>query len=155
VQRTRESERPRSSVKPYEITIHQGANEIAVENPSARWGVQLVTYALGGREHVIADDSLGEIENFDRKLRLHATWDGKALTLRTTPFGEQKDPRSGSIHVPAGAITTVHVFRLDGKRLYLDTTAFREVPPLLLHGFPYTPSMDDGLKRGFTEVFTK
>lgn len=45
--------------------------------------------------------------------------------------------------------------RLEGNMLHLDTTEFREKPPVLLHGQPYKPEMDDELRRGFTEVFRR
>lgn len=96
VEATRRSERPRPRIQQYEIAIRQDSNEITIENPAARWGRQAVAYALDGKEAVIPDNSLGELENFARNLRIRATWDGKALTIRTTPFGEQKDPRTVS-----------------------------------------------------------
>ena len=154
VESTRLSERPRRGIQTYEIAIRQTVNDITVENPTARWGAQSVTYVTDGRERVVVDDSLGELENFARKLRIQAIWDGRVLTLRTTPFGEQNDS-SGAIYIPAGAITNVQTFRLDGKLLRLDTTGFREAPPSLLHGIPYKPFMDERLRTGFTEVFRR
>jgi hypothetical protein len=105
---------------------------------------------------VIVDDSLGAIANFARKIRLETTWDGKVLTVRTTPFGEHVTP-TGNIQ-ERGAITTVHIFRfVENGQMTLDTTNFRAVPPVLLHGQPY--SVDDPVEawliRGCTEVFKR
>ena len=155
MQQTRGSERPPTPLTRYEVTIRHTATDITVANPAARWGAQPVVYALDGQERVVVDGSLGELPNFVRKLRIRATSAVDTIMLRTTPFGEQTDPPSGSIRIPAGAITDVQVLRMYGDLLYLDTTAFREVPPAVLHGQRYQSWMDDGLRRGYTEVFRR
>jgi hypothetical protein len=151
---TRVSERPRRDPKVYTISIRQQGADVTIVNPAARWGELETTYSIGAGQKVVDDLSLGEIRDFRRRLRTEATWDGERLTLKTTPFGEQRDPDDGSIVVPAGAITSVNVLRLVEGKLAIDTTGFRERLPALLHGAPYDPALDAGLRRGYTEVFT-
>jgi hypothetical protein len=151
---TQASERPRRNPQVYTISIRQNGTDVAIANPAARWGEQETTYSIGTGSKVVDDLTLGEIRDFRRRLRTEATWDGESLTLRTTPFGEQRDPDDGSISVPAGAITSVNVLRLAEGKLTIDTTGFRERLPALLHGSRYDPALDAGLRRGYTEVFT-
>lgn len=153
VAQTRASARPRREPRVYTIDIRQLGTEITIANSSARWGDNETTYVIGGGQKIVDDPSLGEIQDFRRRLRTEATWDGERLTLRTTPFGEQRDPASGSISVPAGAIASVNVLEIVSGMLTIDTTGFRERPPVLLHGAPYDPALDAELWRGYTEVF--
>src|SRR5689334_10848965 len=149
VAQTRLSERPLRELTAYTISIQQHGTEVLVANPAARWGDQETRYSIGSGQRVVDDLSLGEIRDFRRRLRTDATWEGESLTLKTTPFGEQRDPADGSISVPAGAITSVNVLRLVEGKLTIDTTGFRERPPVLLHGVPYDPTQDAGLRRGY------
>ena len=153
VAQTRVSERPRQDPRVYTLSIRQRGTEVTISNPAARWGDQETTYSIGAGPAVVDDLSLGEIRNFRRRLRTEATWNGERLTLKTTPFGEQRNSTSGAISVPAGAITSITILRRVEGRLEVDTTGFRERPPALLHGFPYAPALDAGLRRGYTEVF--
>ena len=150
---TRVSARPRRDSTAYTLSIRQHGTDVTIVNPIARWGEQEVIYSIGVGERVVEDLSLGTIPGSRRLLRTEAVWNGNSLTLKTTPFGEQRNRDTGSVSVPAGAITSVNVLRLVAGLLTVDTTGFRERPPALLHGIPYDPALDAGLGAGFTEVF--
>jgi hypothetical protein len=103
----------------------------------------LQRYRLNGDELVVVDDSLGELENFVRKVRTLALWDGLALRTETETVSESIDPRTGVTRTGRG-ITSVLTFRLGagGDELIVERTGFRAQPPAMLHGRPYDRSSD-------------
>src|SRR5579872_372188 len=124
-------------------TIHQTESELTLET-----GGQHFIFRLDGTENEYADSSLGDLPNFIRKIRTKARWDGTRLRTERTSFAEEKNPQSGAIEIPPGAITIVEVLQLsaDRRTLAVDHSGFRGKPPDLLHGKPYDRDSDPAVR---------
>ena len=127
------------------IVIHQSPSELTLATDGGGLSVpgDLQRYRLDGDELLIRDDSLGELANFVRKVRTHASWDGSLLKTETETVSESIDPRTGLPRVGRG-ITSIITFNLapGGNELIVERTGFRAEAPVMLHGRPYDRATD-------------
>lgn len=75
-------------------------------------GGQTFVFTFGRAERVYIDESLGDLPNFVRKIRTKAVWDGSVFRTERTSFAEQRNPQTGEITTPAGAITLIDAIQI-------------------------------------------
>ncbi len=134
------------------MVITQTQDELLLHTEDAGLPVpdECQRYGLDGGERVCLDTSLGELQNFIRKVETKAVWDGQKLTLVTTPFSEVAEVQ-GVIHRNDGvtAVLTIEL-QSDGRQLSVERTGFRSAPPPMLHGCPYKADDDLVYRRDVT-----
>lgn len=145
------TESPATAFGPPAWVIKQNDHELILKA-----GGQTFVFHLDGTERVYVDESLGDLPGFVRKIRTKANWSGSTLLTERTSFAEQRNPQTGEITTPAGAITIVESIHLssDGRSLIVEHSGYRTTPPELLHGKAYDRDSDPAAKQ-YKDVFRR